>query len=364
MIPIKFGETLSSLRPGAFGSVGRGPSAGDRECPGCHLRVPAGSNFCFRCKHFIDWDSSSVLSPEMVGNDVVDQLLAHTVEAKARYANSDNTKRIKLGKRLMIAGGIMIATLFLAPFGGVALFLGVVLWLSSQNAPSDCMELDDVEDAVDSALVPPLLFNAFEQVEEYRHSKVFPARLIHEAQLMQLPYSDVRGSDYIRAVYRGLTVELGDVELVSRENVHGLPRERTVFKGLFLTCPLGLELAEPVTVWERENRDPLGEGASTGDAAFDARFYVEARHPDTVRRVLTPRLRQYIEQLDTVGDGQTSLKFMPDGRFYLMVASPHDLFELQGLSEPAARLRIRFEQELGRITELLDLLAELHHSGL
>ena len=333
-------------------------TAGQANCPGCRMPVAGGINFCYHCKHFIDWNQGRVLEPDEVTDDAVEQLMRATQSAQIAYSQTKHSKSAKSGKRLMIIGGILTFTLIFS-LPGVLLFLyGLWKYLTSANIPQECLSQKDLGDVIAPLMVPAILNEGFDTVLEYRHSKVFPTRLIHEAQLMQKAYNDVGGSDYIMAVHKGVAVELGDLELKDVQHKGGsFLSGKTVFKGLMMVCSLGLNLPEPVTIWEREGNAPMGDGISTGNPEFDSRFYVESRHPETARTVLTPQLIHYIECLDSVGDGQTSLRFAEDGRLFVMIATEHDLFEIQRLDEPAAAIRARYAEELQRILDLISIVA-------
>lgn len=69
-------------------------------------------------------------------------------------------------------------------------------------------------------------------------------------------YNSTNGSDHIKAVYNGLNIELGDIELIDETEVtdedgHTETRSDTVFKGQWLTCDFGKELAGEVYLSER-----------------------------------------------------------------------------------------------------------------
>ena len=68
-------------------------------------------------------------------------------------------------------------------------------------------------------------------------------------------YNSVDGGDHIKAVYNGLTMELGNVELIDKteeidEQGNTNTRQFTFFKGQWLTCDFGRELAGQVYISE------------------------------------------------------------------------------------------------------------------
>ncbi|MET3573789.1 hypothetical protein ABID13_005457 [Enterocloster citroniae] len=72
-------------------------------------------------------------------------------------------------------------------------------------------------------------------------------------------YNCTDGSDHIKAVYHRLKIELGDIELINEseftdEDAHAEKQSITFFKGQWLTCDFGKELAGEVYISERTKK--------------------------------------------------------------------------------------------------------------
>lgn len=73
-------------------------------------------------------------------------------------------------------------------------------------------------------------------------------------------YNCVEGSDHIKAVYHGLNIELGDISLIDEseftDNETGQTEKQSLlyFKGQWLTCDFGKELAGEVYISERAKK--------------------------------------------------------------------------------------------------------------
>lgn len=331
-----------------------------RECPRCRRKITDPDNFCYRCKKFVDQDLTRFLESDEVSDEMLDALMDRTQKLKEQYANRDIEKVFNGAKKQMIIGGIMMFTLFLSIPGIILFLIGVMRLLAYQDLPLECLSDDAQEEMITGYLVPEILEEFFDEVEEYRHDKVFPAALVHESSLIQTAYNKVEGSDYVSGTYKGISTCFSDVELLcTYSKMADISAQKSVFKGMFLCFDLGITLPECVTIWEREGHEDMGKGLATGNRAFDEQFYVESRHPETAGRIMTPKLIECIQNLDEIGDGRTTLKFMADGKLYVAIESKYDLFEIRTPGERAADLRRRFKQELFRILALMEVIGEI-----
>ena len=85
-------------------------------------------------------------------------------------------------------------------------------------------------------------------------------------------YNCADGSDHIKAAYNGVNVELGDIELIDESEVTDeegrTERTRnTQFKGQWLTCDFGKELAGEVYISERTKKTRRSLKSNVTDAA-------------------------------------------------------------------------------------------------
>ena len=330
------------------------------ECPRCGMDITDPDHFCYQCKKFVDQDMKRILEPGEVSDETLDAFMDRTRKLKEEYAKKGINKVFNRAKIQMIIGGIMIFTLILFIPGIILLVIGVMRILTYKDSPVECLNDEVMEDVVTGYLVPEILEEFFDEVEEYRHDKVFPAALVHESSLMQTAYNKVEGSDYVSGTYKGISACFSDVELLyTYSKMADIESRKSVFKGMFLCFDLGITLPECVTVWEREGHEDMGKGLVTGNRAFDEQFYVESRHPETAGRIMTPKLIECIQNLDEIGDGRTTLKFMADGKLYVAIESKYDLFEIRTPDERVGDLRRRFKQELCRILSLMEVIGEI-----
>ena len=97
------------------------------------------------------------------------------------------------------------------------------------------------------------------------------------SMVLPFSYNCTEGSDHIQAVYHGLNMELGDIELIDEtedtdiETGQTEKTRNTQFKGQWLTCDFGKELAGEVYLSERtpKTRRKLKSNITMDNEQFD-----------------------------------------------------------------------------------------------
>ena len=176
-------------------------------------------------------------------------------------------------------------------------------------------------------------------------------------------YNTVDGSDHIKAVYKGLNIELGDIELIDEtedtdENGHTETRRDTVFKGQWLTCDFGKELAGQVYIseWTKKDHRMMKSNVTMDNEQFSKRFCVRADNPQEAYYILTPHMMEYILTMADKGGGTVYLSFLRDGKMHVAVKTRRDFFELGKSNADVEELRQKFLGELRWFTDIIDTL--------
>ena len=176
-------------------------------------------------------------------------------------------------------------------------------------------------------------------------------------------YNCANGSDHIKAVYHGVNVELGDIELIDESEVTDeegrTERTRnTQFKGQWLTCDFGKELAGEVYISERtkKTRRRLNSNVTMDNEQFDTRFCVRADNPQEAYYILTPHMMEYISTMADKSGGTVYLSFLRNGKMHVAVQSGRDFFELGKSNADVGGLRQKFLGELRWFTDIIDTL--------
>ena len=176
-------------------------------------------------------------------------------------------------------------------------------------------------------------------------------------------YNCAGGSDHIKAVYHGLNIELGDIELINESEVtdeegRTETTKNTQFKGQWLTCDFGKELVGEVYISERtkKTRKSLKSDVSMDNEQFAKRFCVRANDPQEAYYILTPHMMEYITAMADKSGGTVYLSFLRNGKMHVAVQTGHDFFELGKTNTDVETLRQKFLGELRWFTDLVDTL--------
>ena len=176
-------------------------------------------------------------------------------------------------------------------------------------------------------------------------------------------YNCVEGSDHIKAVYHGLNIELGDISLIdesefTEEDGHTEKNKVTFFKGQWLTCDFGKELAGEVYISERAKKKRRGmkSDVSMDNEQFDTRFCVRANNPQEAFYILTPHMMEYITAMADKSGGLVYMSFLRNGKMHVAVQTGHDFFELGKTNTDVETLRQKFLDELRWFTDIVDTL--------
>ena len=133
---------------------------------------------------------------------------------------------------------IPLAILFL-----VLLLVGGYLWGKSAGVAKKLISENVISGVIKEVLGDAVEYNPWGKINP--GSMVFP-----------FDYNCANGSDHIKVVYHGVNVELGDIELIDEsegtdEEGRTEKTRKTQFKGQWLTCDFGKELAGEVYISEQ-----------------------------------------------------------------------------------------------------------------
>ena len=246
---------------------------------------------------------------------------------------------------MFIVGMIPIAVIFLV----VALVSGYQL---SENSSRLKKLLSD-------NIINGVLRETLGDTVEYNPwGKISPGSMV-----FPFSYNTVDGSDHIKAVYKGLNIELGDIELIDESEVtdeegRTETTRNTQFKGQWLTCDFGKELAGEVYISERtkKTRKNLKSDVTMDNEQFDKRFCVRADDPQEAYYLLTPHMMEYITAMADKSGGTVYLSFLRSGKLHVAVQTGRDFFELGKSNANVGELRQKFLGELRWFTDLVDTL--------
>lgn len=213
-------------------------------------------------------------------------------------------------------------------------------------------------------LVQSALEDVFDNVVYEPFGKM-PSSRIGEAGIM-IPesFDGSEGSDYIKASYKGLPVEMSDITLTETTEFYNEDsnmyeqNEKPVFKGQWLICDFGKELVADVRLATRTRMDRALKKATiaTENEEFNRRFTVCSDNEQEAFYILTPHMMEYIIGMADKGGGDVYMSFLRNGRLHIAVRTGRDFFEMGKGSADAAQLRRKFIGEIRYFTDLIDEL--------
>lgn len=247
----------------------------------------------------------------------------------------------------------------LASGGGAFVLAAVVLFLA-QNRITKLKEL------MGTAVTQPTLREVFDVTDYSAHGHL-PGDLINSAGLID-DWSEIEGSDYMNDSYKGVYLCYSDLHLkrVEIERDHnGKKREHyvTVFKGHWLVCDFGRELAATVRLFERRggtkwNRthDVSRSSVETENIEFNKKFRILTDDGHSAFYLLTPHFMEQLVAADTAADCSTMFCFK-DGRVHIALYSGRDFFELEGVQlDSVDNVRQKFRRDLNYLTDIVEEL--------
>ena len=214
-----------------------------------------------------------------------------------------------------------------------------------------------------SNVISNVLNEVFETVEYNPFGSI--SSVSSAGMVFPFSYNKLRGSDYIKATYRGLNIELSDVELIDMEELNdddentGGRSEKTVFKGQWLICDFGKELSGEVHI---SGKSKIFHGGSVKgnvkmeNEQFNKQFFVNAQDPQEAYYILTPHMMEYILSMSEKIGGTVYMSFLRGGKLHVAVQTGHDFFELGSGNVDIESLQNKFLEELHWYTSIIDEL--------
>ena len=278
-----------------------------------------------------------------------------TKEQLEAEINSARTKEKIANVMIYGSGAAMILMFFLkkiplAIFFLVVLLAGGYLWGKSAGVAKKLLSENVISGVLTEVLGDAVEYNPWGRINP--GSMVFP-----------FSYNCTDGSDHIKAVYNGLNIELGDIELIDEteyidENGVSQKSRNTLFKGQWLTCDFGKELVGEVYIseWTQKNRRSMKSNVTMDNEQFSKRFCVRADNPQEAYYILTPHMMEYILAMADKSGGTVYLSFLRNGKMHVAVKTGRDFFELGKSNADVEGLRRKFLDELHWFTDMIDTL--------
>ena len=265
-----------------------------------------------------------------------------------------------LAKALTYGCGAAMILMFFVGMIPVAVILLVVTLVSACQLSKNTSALKKL---LGDHVVSGVLNEVFDDVDYDPFGRI--QSIGSEGMVFPFSVEKVQGSDHIKATYKGLSIELSDIELYHVEDVYDSEndrweeREQKVFQGQWLICDFGKELSGEVRLsanpkkLRKQHKDDSVEMESE---AFNKRFLVTAGNPQEAYYVLTPHMMEYILAMADKSGGEVYMAFLRGGKLNVAVQTGRDFFELGGSEANVGGLRQKFLGELKWFTDIIDTL--------
>lgn len=282
--------------------------------------------------------------------------------AQLEAALSRRRGSITLFKILTYGSGLAAVLLLAAGLVPVALICLVLAFVFGYRLSKNTAALKTL---LSGNIVSGVLREVFEDVEYEPFGRIPDGTVRGAGMVFPFAYDSIRGSDHIKAVYRGLRLELGDVELYAADSYYDeelqqwKESEKRVFKGQWLVCDFGRPLPGEVRLSENARalrRQHKGDCVETESAAFNAHFLVTAEDVRAAREVLTPRRMEDILAAADRSGGEVYMAFLRCGQLHVAVQTGRDFFKLGKGAADVGQLRQKFLGELRWFTDIVDTL--------
>lgn len=260
--------------------------------------------------------------------------------------------------------GFAVAAMALFAFGLIPLAIPVLV-LTFVFGYQMSKRTQTVKKLLSENIVSGVLNEVFENVEYNAFERIPSAQVKDAGMVFPFEYDSVRGSDYIKGVYKGLNVELSDVELYhvvshyDEEMQQWKDDEQKVFMGQWLICDFGKQLSGEVHLSANAKalrRQRKNDSVEMENTAFNDRFLVTAQDAQEAYYLLTPHMMEYILSAAGKAGGEVYMAFLRGGRLHIAVKTDRDFFEFGRSEANVERLRQKFLGELHWFTDIIDAL--------
>lgn len=265
--------------------------------------------------------------------------------------------------KLLIGIGVIFA--LMGVFGSMIplVILGVIVALVGEKLGEK--KQNEVKEQLGDQIICEVLHDVFQDVE-YQMQGHISRGVIDSANMMfQNGYNEVKGSDDVKAVYRGRKIELSNVTLsetaqIWDEEMQVYRETETVsFKGQWFLYDTGIEHMADVQIAPRTRVQRLirDTGIQMPDEEFNKRFNVRSAEEQEAFRILTTRMMEYILRMADSCDGSIYISFLKNGIVHVAANTERDFLNVKKEKGDIGKMQERFRRQVQWFTDFTD---EIH----
>ena len=275
-------------------------------------------------------------------------------ELKQKRAAGRGGKALGILGVIFVLAGVLTTLIPLAIFGVILCLIGALVMNSQEKS---------MQKQIGDQLVRGLLEDVFEQVEYQPTGHI--AMCAMDGQVLPEDFHTVEGSNDIKAVYKGMHVELSGVTLIQEKDYYNDDAgmwetiKGEVFKGQWLVCDFGHELSTELRIVARTGIKRLFSGSvvKTGNEEFNKRFIIQPKNEQEIGCILTPRIVEHIVAMSSKYGGKIYLSFLEKGQLQIAIETDQPFFTLGRGKVEVDALRQKYTGELHWFTDFLDELS-------
>ncbi len=328
-------------------------------CPHCGRMIPAGTTKCSYCHGFVDPVTKQKRT------NISDEELRTSFEEGQR--NQQQAKKV----RNIGIGLIVLSFVLFDPLGTIAFIVGVIMFVLAMMGLRGASETYKGQMA--QTVIPDVLSQTFENLEYEQRGHIPNDVVLNTDMHFPFEFNDVEGNDHVKGTYKGVGIEMSDLNLVFwkdtvvEDDDGHLVKDRYRAKEYLIQwviIDLHKELSAEVCVYEKVGKWKKDSSLiETENEAFNQKYAVSCDNEHDAFYILTPHMMDHIMTMDERAGGDTYLHFQKDGKVHLAVQSGRNLLEVGDNMDNINLddLRQQFKDEIKYVTDMVDELLSANY---
>ena len=237
-------------------------------------------------------------------------------ELKNKRAAGGGAKALSIAGVILVVAGLMTTLVSVAIFGVILCLIGALVMNSHEKS---------MKQQIGDQLVRGLLESVFEEVDYQPTGHISGS--VMDAAVLPVEFHTVEGSHDVKAVYKGMHIEMSGVTLIQENDYYNDDAgmwetvKGEAFKGQWLVCDFGHELSTELRVVARTGIKRLFSGSvvKTDNEEFNKKFIIQPEEEQNVRDILTPHIVDCIVAMSSGYGGKIYMSFLKKGQLHIAI---------------------------------------------
>jgi len=260
-------------------------------------------------------------------------------------------KQIMLCKVAIGVGFIGIAVCFVMKKIVFAIAMMVVFIGGASKLTEYTKQIKEISG---NGILKKIFYELFDEVS-FDHDGHYEKSEIAEANF-GYPYHTIKGTDLVRAQYKGKDISLCDLELVGTSHSNSSSHDSTVFHGLWVIYDLGKEFDANLSICEMNSIEKKisDKGIEIDNPEFDKKYRVITDDVVAGKNILNDSLMQLILDFDKKANAKSNIAFLRNGKIHIALNTNTDPLAVK--SSDIEGLKALFMSKITVITDFIDQL--------